>query len=677
MASSPPVEQAPIPPTVDAAAAAGVVEAVEIGPDAAELARWTRVMTPALATSALHPGAPLRFRLDALPTEQQNWLFPAPLWAPLPPGAGGGPGGGPPLTHFSPSAFAGSISRERVMTTTAGLSPFLILAGVTLLVAERMTVDGGALLGVTISDWATNKMDAVGPGLPSCVATIQRVVMAAGGFLTSTELGGGSHVLVEWVRPRIEGGEAGVLAATTAGTLEGGGGGGGTPTSIDFEFMIIRRPVRAGQAATLVLHKMGVLNLDPTDARLAGAAGVGGGTTRTAGSTSGALTASAAANVGLTGGEVASAASPCPTGLYGPVDVVGSAALETLLDSVCTNGRHFGALVDLLEPPPPAFDGGVPSPLPLPPVLPYEITTSPCSMYAQVRLRSLALQLVPVAVPAALPLRLAVAAVGAACASAPDCSVRRRVAPPTAESASAASTDNGASASATAAGADAVDYPQSSRMTVVIAPAGGTAGLASAMATAVAATARAPSPMAVVAASEGSLAIGSGGGGGGGGNGNCSGSGSGSGSTGAPRRHRRRQRRLGGVPPPGMDPTGDAWARILRNREAARRSNEKRRLRRLAALASGMGVGGAPSVASPSAADSTAAAAAAATAVPVASPPGAARVVGEPAAGMEAALAAAAAGAVAGEGAGRGRVGVRLAPAGMNIPSAWPWWRGS
>jgi len=267
MASSPPAEQAPIPLTVDAAAAAGVVQAVDIAPDTAELARWTRVMTPALATSAFHSGAPLRFRLDALSTEQQNWLFPAPLWAPPPPGAGGGPGGGLPLTSFSPSAFAGSISRERVMTTTAGLSPLLILAGVTLLVAERMTVDGRALLGVTFSDWATNKIDSVCPGLPNCVATIQRVVMAAWGLLTSTELGGGGHVLVEWVRPRTEGREAGVPAATTARTREGAGEGGGTPTSIESEFMIIRRPVQALQAATLVLHKMGVLNIDPTDAR--------------------------------------------------------------------------------------------------------------------------------------------------------------------------------------------------------------------------------------------------------------------------------------------------------------------------------------------------------------------------------------------------------------------------
>jgi len=441
--------------------------------------------------------------------------------------------------------------------------------------------------------------------------------------------------------------------------------------------MVIRRPVRAGQAATLVLHQMGVLNLDPTDARLAGAAVVGGGTTSTAGSTDGVLTAAAAATVGLSGGEVASAASPSPTGLYGPVDVVGSAALEALFYSVCADGRHFGALVDLLEPPPPAIDGGMPSPLLLPPVLPYEITTSSCSVYAQVRLRSLALQLVPVAVPAALPLRSAAGAVGTACASAPDCSVRRRVAPPTAESALAASTNNATAAAAAAAAADVVDFPQSSRATMAIAPAGGAVGLASAMATAVAATARGLIPMAVVAASEGSLAIGSGGVACGGGNGNGSGSGSGSGSPDVPRRHRRRRRRLGGVPPPGMDPAGDAWARILRNREAARRSNEKRRRRRLAALASGTGVEGAPSVASPSAAGSAAGAAAAATAAAVASPPGTAGVVGEPAAGMEAALAAAAAAAVAGEGAGRGRVGVRLAPAGMNISSAWPWWRSS
>lgn len=85
------------------------------------------------------------------------------------------------------------------------------------------------------------------------------------------------------------------------------------------------------------------------------------------------------------------------------VDLV---AVDAPLRALCADGQHVGALVDLVEPPPPPprLVGEVvvgPSP---PPVLPYTVTSSRCSVCATVRLRSLALRLVPLAVPSARPL---------------------------------------------------------------------------------------------------------------------------------------------------------------------------------------------------------------------------------------------------------------------------------
>lgn len=171
----------------------------DLAPDAAELARWTRVMTPVPPVPLL-PGTPLRDRLDTLPAEELAWLLPWSLWEPPPPpsssgvsGGGGGSGGTFGLGPFSPASFASSVCRERVMTTTASGDPFLVLAGVTLFLPHAVAAGSGALLGALVSDWSANRMDAVGPGLPSCVSIVQRGVLAEGGrgIVCSTELGGG------------------------------------------------------------------------------------------------------------------------------------------------------------------------------------------------------------------------------------------------------------------------------------------------------------------------------------------------------------------------------------------------------------------------------------------------------------------------------------------------------
>lgn len=371
--------------------------ASDLSPDATELARWTRVMTPAPPVAML-PGNPLRDRLDSLPAEERAWLLPCSLWEPAPPassstragacgGGWGGVGGGgvaPALGPFSPSTFAAAVCRERVMTTTASGVPFLVLAGVTLFLPHAVVAGSGALLGAMVSDWGANRMDAVGPGLPSCVSIVQRGVLAGAGrrMMTSTELGGGTHVLIELARSVAKRG-------SDDGNVGGGDGGGvvNDGPSIEFEFLVIRRPRAAGEAAALVLHKLGVLHTIPE-----------GGSPHAA---------SAAA-----GGVVGAAASPPPPPFSSTVTpssagaAADAAAIEAQLLTLCADGQHIGALVDMAEPSPPPLTtaGGALVTPPPPQPLPYTVTTSRCSVYASVRLRTLALQLVPLAVPSTRPL---------------------------------------------------------------------------------------------------------------------------------------------------------------------------------------------------------------------------------------------------------------------------------
>lgn len=581
-----------------AAAAAGLV------PDAIELARWTRVMTPA-SPVALLPGSPFRDRLDAMPAEEREWLLPCSLWKPPPlPSSlacadmGGEVGGGvaPVLGPFSPCTFAAAVCRERVMTTTAGGVPFLVLAGVTLFLPYAVAADSGALLGAMVSDWGANRMDAVGPGLPSCVSIVQRGVLAAAGrgLISSTELGGGTHVLMEFARA-VGGDEA-------------------DGPSMEFEFIVIRRPRVAGEAAAVVLHKLGVLHTIPDIASPHVAAA--------------ADTREGAASV------PAEAPSPLAVTLGAEGVAADAAAIEAWFMELCADGQHIGALVDLAEPStplPPAAAGVVTAPPP-PPVLPYTVTTSRCSVYASVRLRTLALQLVPLAVPSVRPLGMGDAGRrGGGEEGVPACrrrlvpiapAVSATVTPSRGDIHTAAYSDEVGGSSGRGSGSGGTSVRGDSgckrprrprRVTtrplpatataVAIAPALNVVGrdlaIAAAAETAIdsgsvaktAASTRTSLPPQPPLSSEVIPPVGSASSSGGGGNGGSGGSGGGGGDGAGAPRWRVRRRRLGSAPPPGVDGSSDAWARVLRNREAARRSNEKRRLRRLAAAAAAPAAG--------------------------------------------------------------------------------------
>lgn len=577
-------------------------------------------MTPTPPVPLL-PGIPLRDRLDALPAEELAWLLPWSLWEPPPPslsgvscrgGQRGGGGGTFGLGPFSPASFASAVCRERVMTTTAIGHPFLVLAGVTLFLPHAVATGSGALLGASVSDWSANRMDAVGPGLPSCVSIVQRGVLAEGGrgIVFSTELGEGTHVLMEFFRPVAKrgGGDGDNVDGGNSDDRDGGGGGDvlGGP-SIEIEFAVIRRPRVAGEAAAVVLHKLGILHTIPE-------------------ASSSATAATAAAASAAAAGAVVGAPAVPPLFAAMRDGAAGAAAVEAHLKALCADGLHIGALVDLAEPPPrpPRLVGEAVVGPSSPSVLPYTITSSRCSVYATVRLRSLALQLVPLVVPSARPLRMGTGGKSPAC--------RRRLLPiapattsPAATSASgddvrmAVSSDNSGggigSGGSGGCGGNGVSgdrggsrrrpprraatrpSPPHPATAVAIAPAADAAGLAAAVAAAAesameaASAGEAVSSRVLAAATTllppprpgGLLPVAGGsplgasvpGGGGDGGD---------SGGSGCPPR-RVRRRRLGSIPPPGVDGSSEAWARVLRNREAARRSNEKRRLRRLATAA--------------------------------------------------------------------------------------------
>ncbi|GAB0492846.1 hypothetical protein MMPV_004116 [Pyropia vietnamensis] len=592
---------------------AAAAAADDVTPDATELARWTRVMTPAPPV-ALLPGNPLRDRLDALPAEEREWLLPCSLWEPPPlPSSlacadmGRAVDGGvtPVLGPFSPSAFATAVCRERVMTTTAGGVPFLVLAGVTLFLPHAVAAGSGALLGAMVNDWSANRMDAVGPGLPSCVSIVQRGVLAAAGrgMISSAELGGGTHVLMEFAR-------------AVGGDLADG-------ASIEFEFLVIRRPRVVGETAAVVLHKLGVLHTIPD----VGSPYVAAAVDTVEGATG--TPAVAPFSSVVTPGAVGIAAHPT--------------TVEARILELCADGQHIGALVDLAVPPsplPPAAAGEVTAP-PQPPVLPYTVTTSRCSVYASVRLRTLALQLVPLAVPSVRPLRMSGGGrQGGGKGGVPACSSRlvqiapaasTTVTPSRGDVRTATCSDEvgGRSGSGSSSGSGGGDMnvcgnsgckrPRWARRVttrplpltataVTIAPALNPTGLDLAIAAAAEAAIESGSVGKTTASATTSLLprppqssevvppVGGASSSAGGVSGGSGGSDGGGGGRAETPRWRVRRRRLGSAPPPGVDGGGDAWARVLRNREAARRSNEKRRLRRLAAAAasSAAGVGAGP-----------------------------------------------------------------------------------